>query len=243
MGENQEVTMIEHLQTLNDAVGQSKNLSFIFSLAIDAKFGKICFSTSLGQEDQVLTDYIFTNNLNIDVFTLDTGRLFQETYDVLSLSQKKYNRSIRTYFPDHKEVEGLVANQGINGFYNSVQNRKDCCSVRKINPLKRALEPYAVWITGIRGEQSENRSHFKIFEYDPQFEIIKFNPLINWTRQEVLDYLKSFNTPQNSLHHQGYVSIGCAPCTRAVKEGEHSRAGRWWWESTHKECGLHISKE
>ena len=243
MGENQELTILGHLQSLNNIVGQSKNLTFLFSLAIEAKFGRICFSTSLGQEDQVLTDHIFTNNLDIDVFTLDTGRLFQETYDVLSSSQKKYGRSIRTCFPDHKEVEELVANQGINGFYDSVQNRKDCCFVRKINPLKRALKSYAVWVTGLCGEQSENRSHFKVFEYDPQFEIIKFNPLMNWTRQEVLDYLKSFNIPQNSLHNQGYVSIGCAPCTRAVKVGEPSRAGRWWWESSHKECGLHLSKE
>lgn len=243
MGENQELTIIEHLQSLNDAVGQSKNLKLLFSLAIDAKFGKICFSTSLGQEDQVLTDYIFANNLNIDVFTLDTGRLFQETYDVLSSSQKKYGKSIQTYFPDQNEVEELVANQGINGFYDSVQNRKDCCSVRKINPLKRALESYDVWVTGLRSEQSENRSNFKVFEYDSQFRIIKFNPLMNWTRPEVLNYLKSSNTPQNSLHQQGYVSIGCAPCTRAVREGEHSRSGRWWWESSHKECGLHLSKE
>ena len=124
-----------------------------------------------------------------------------------------------------------------------MQNRKDCCFVRKINPLKRALKSYAVWVTGLCGEQSENRSQFKVFEYDPQFEIIKFNPLMNWTRQEVFDYLKSFNIPQNSLHNQGYVSIGCAPCTRAVKVGEPSRAGRWWWESSHKECGLHLSKE
>jgi len=115
--------------------------------------------------------------------------------------------------------------------------------IRKINPLKRVLKSYAIWVTGLCGEQSENRSHFKVFEYDPQFEIIKFNPLMNWTRQEVLDYLKSFNIPQNSLHNQGYVSIGCAPCTRAVKVGEPSRAGRWWWESSHKECGLHLSKE
>ena len=159
------------------------------------------------------------------------------------LISKKYGKSIQTYFPDQNEVEELVANQGINGFYDSVQNRKDCCSVRKINPLKRALESYDVWVTGLRSEQSENRSNFKVFEYDSQFRIIKFNPLMNWTRPEVLNYLKSSNTPQNSLHQQGYVSIGCAPCTRAVREGEHSRSGRWWWESSHKECGLHLSKE
>ncbi len=239
MGKNKKIAILERLQSLNDVVGQSKDLLDLFAMVSDLKLGKTCFSTSLGQEDQVLTDYIFRNKLPVDVFTLDTGRLFQNTYDVLSTTQKKYNKPIQSFFPNDKEVEELVSNIGVNGFYESVQNRKDCCSVRKINPLRRALQPYSVWITGLRSEQSVNRFNFNIFAYDPQFDIIKFNPLLNWTYQEVLDYIDSFNVPQNKLHQQGYVSIGCEPCTRAITQGEDPRAGRWWWESSHKECGLH----
>ena len=165
--------------------------------------------------------------------------MFQESYDVLSSTQNKYNKPIQTFFPNDKEVEELVSKHGINGFYDSVQNRKDCCAVRKIHPLKRALQSYDVWITGLRSEQSVNRSGFQIFAYDTQFEIIKFNPLIQWSFQEVLDYLESNNVPQNSLHKQGYISIGCEPCTRAITQDEDPRAGRWWWETSHKECGLH----
>lgn len=239
MGKNKEIAILERVQSLNEAVGQSKDLSDLFAMVADAKLGKTCFSSSLGQEDQVLTDYIFKNQPAIDVFTLDTGRLFQETYDVLSTTQKKYNKPIQSFFPNDKEVEELVSNQGVNGFYESVQNRKDCCAVRKINPLRRALQPYSVWVTGLRSEQSANRSDFTVFGYDSLFDIIKFNPLLHWTYQEVLDYIESFNVPQNNLHQKGYISIGCAPCTRAITQGEDPRAGRWWWESSHKECGLH----
>ena len=239
MGKNKELTIQQQLQSLNQSAKQIKDLQELFSLVEDHQLGKMCFSTSLGQEDQVLTDFIFKNNLPIDVFTLDTGRLFQESYDVLSSTQKKYQKTIQTFFPNDKEVEELVTKQGINGFYETVQNRKDCCTVRKINPLKRALQPYDIWVTGLRSEQSANRSGFQIFIYDTQFEIIKFNPLLQWSYEEVLDYIESHNVPQNSLHKQGYISIGCAPCTRAITVGEDPRAGRWWWETSHKECGLH----
>tara|TARA_X000000950_G_scaffold6118_1_gene6594 strand:- start:2396 stop:3127 length:732 start_codon:yes stop_codon:yes gene_type:complete len=239
MGKNKELTIQQQLQSLNQSAKQIKDLQELFSLVEDHQLGNMCFSTSLGQEDQVLTDFIFKNNLPIDVFTLDTGRLFQESYDVLSSTQKKYQKTIQTFFPNDKEVEELVAKQGINGFYETVQNRKDCCTVRKINPLKRALQPYDIWVTGLRSEQSVNRSGFQIFTYDTQFEIIKFNPLLQWSYEEVLDYIESHNVPQNSLHKQGYISIGCAPCTRAITADEDPRAGRWWWETSHKECGLH----
>lgn len=239
MGKNKELTIQKQLQSLNQSAKHFKDLYELFSLVEDHKLGKMCFSTSLGQEDQVLTDFIFKNNLPIDVFTIDTGRLFQESYDVLSSTQNKYNKPIQTFFPNDKEVEELVTKHGINGFYDSVQNRKDCCAVRKIHPLKRALQSYDVWITGLRSEQSVNRSGFQIFAYDTQFEIIKFNPLIQWSFQEVLDYLESHNVPQNSLHKQGFISIGCEPCTRAITQDEDPRAGRWWWETSHKECGLH----
>jgi len=239
MGKNKKIATLERIQLLNKAVANSKDLVDLFTKMVNAKLGNACFSSSLGQEDQVLTDFIFKNNLPIDVFTIDTGRLFQESYDVLSSTQNKYNKPIQTFFPNDKEVEELVSKHGINGFYDSVQNRKDCCAVRKIHPLKRALRSYDVWITGLRSEQSVNRSGFQIFAYDTQFEIIKFNPLIQWSFQEVLDYLESNNVPQNSLHKQGYISIGCEPCTRAITQDEDPRAGRWWWETSHKECGLH----
>ena len=239
MGKNKELTIQKRVQSLNQSAKHIKDLYELFSLVEDHKLGKMCFSTSLGQEDQVLTDFIFKNNLPINVFTIDTGRLFQESYNVLSSTQNKYNKPIQTFFPNDKEVEELVNKQGINGFYDSVQNRKDCCAVRKIHPLKRALQSYDVWVTGLRSEQSANRSGFEILTYDTQFEIIKFNPLIQWSFLEVLDYLESNNVPQNSLHKQGYTSIGCEPCTRAIKQNEDPRAGRWWWETSHKECGLH----
>ena len=203
--------------------------------------GKVSFSTSLGQEDQVITHAIFTNDLDIEVFTLDTGRLFQETYDVLSSTTNKYKKEIKIYFPDTVAVEQLVTEKGPNSFYKSVENRKECCGIRKIQPLKRALKEVSVWVTGLRASQSDNRQSMHILEWDEGFGLIKFNPLIHWSLEEVEAYLKEYNVPQNTLHKQGFVSIGCAPCTRAIMEGEDIRAGRWWWELSHKECGLHGS--
>jgi phosphoadenosine phosphosulfate reductase len=199
----------------------------------------VVFSTSFGQEDQVITDFIGQNQLPITVFTLDTGRLFQETYDVFHKTVKKYKTEIKTYFPDTAEVEALLNQKGPNSFYDSVENRKECCFIRKVAPLTKALKGNAIWITGLRAEQSENRSDLNFFEYDAHFDIIKFNPLLKWTLQEIEEYLEKNNVPQNSLHKQGFVSIGCAPCTRAILPGEDIRAGRWSWESSHKECGLH----
>ncbi|WP_456312932.1 phosphoadenylyl-sulfate reductase [Pseudomonas shirazensis] len=205
--------------------------------------GKVVFSTSFGQEDQVITDFIAKNNIDITIFTLDTGRLFQETYDVFHRTLKKYKKQIEVYFPEATAVENLLKQKGPNSFYESVENRKECCFIRKVVPLRKALAGNAVWITGLRAEQSENRQDLNLFEYDANFEIIKFNPLLKWTLQEVEDYLKENNVPQNALHKQGFVSIGCAPCTRAIMPDEDIRAGRWWWESSHKECGLHSAKK
>ncbi|MEN2399685.1 phosphoadenylyl-sulfate reductase [Flavobacterium sp. MC2016-06] len=204
---------------------------------------KVIFSTSFGQEDQVITDFIFKNEIPITVFTLDTGRLFQETYDVFHRTLKKYKKQIEVYFPEASAVENLLQTKGPNSFYESVENRKECCFIRKVVPLRKALAGNSVWITGLRAEQSENRHDLNLFEYDGGFEIIKFNPLLKWTLEEVENHLKEFNVPQNALHKQGFVSIGCAPCTRAITEGEDIRAGRWWWESSHKECGLHGAKK
>ncbi len=199
----------------------------------------IVFSTSLGQEDQVLTDAIFKNKLPIKVFTLDTGRLFYEHYDLLSNNRAKYKTDTALYFPDAKEVETYVAEKGINGFYHSVENRKKCCEIRKVKPLNRALEGARVWITGLRAEQSENREHMPILEWDVQRNLYKFNPLIRWTYEDVLSYIETHKVQELPLHKQGFISVGCKPCTRAIEPGENPRAGRWWWEDSHKECGLH----
>ena len=200
---------------------------------------KVVFSTSFGQEDQVITALIAKNDLPITIFTLDTGRLFQETYDVFHKTLKKYKKEIKVYFPEATAVEQLLQEKGPNSFYESVSNRKECCYIRKVAPLTKALKGNAVWITGLRAEQSENRNDLQFFEYDEKFEIIKFNPLLKWTLEDVQKYIDDNNVPQNALHKKGFVSIGCVPCTRAIAPGEDIRAGRWSWESSHKECGLH----
>lgn len=200
---------------------------------------KVVFSTSFGQEDQVITDLIEKSGAAITIFTLDTGRLFQETYDVFHRTQKKYKTPIKVYFPEAKAVEELLEKKGPNSFFESVENRKECCYIRKVVPLKKALAGNKLWITGLRAEQSENRSDLHLFEYDANFDIVKFNPLLKWTLDEVQKYIDDNNVPQNSLHKKGFISIGCAPCTRAIVEGEDIRAGRWYWEQSHKECGLH----
>ena len=226
------------IQSLLDV---TKDLSLDETLVFLAKEfpGKVTFSTSFGQEDQVITDFIAKSNTDITIFTLDTGRLFQETYDVFHKTLKKYKKSIEVYFPEATAVENLLKQKGPNSFYDSVENRKECCFIRKVVPLRKALAGNSVWITGLRAEQSENRQDLNLFEYDAGFEIIKFNPLLKWSLQEVEDYLQENNVPQNALHKKGFVSIGCAPCTRAIAPGEDIRAGRWWWESSAKECGLH----
>ena len=226
------------VQTLLD---KTKDFSLVETLAFLANEhkGKVVFSTSFGQEDQVITDLIAKNDLPITIFTLDTGRLFQETYDVFHKTLKKYNKHIEVYFPEAASVENLLRQKGPNSFYESVENRKECCFIRKVVPLKKALSGNEIWITGLRAEQSENRNDLALFEYDANFDIIKFNPLLKWSLEEVQKYIDENNVPQNALHKKGFVSIGCAPCTRAIFEGEDIRAGRWWWESSHKECGLH----
>ena len=226
------------VQTL---IEKTQNFSIEETLAFLANQYKdqVVFSTSFGQEDQVITALIATADLPINIFTLDTGRLFQETYDVFHKTKKKYKTPIKVYFPEASAVENLLNEKGPNSFYESVDNRKECCFIRKVAPLTKALKGNSVWITGLRAEQSENRNDLHLFEYDSKFEIIKFNPLLKWTLEEVEEFLEKNNVPQNALHKQGFVSIGCAPCTRAISEGEDIRAGRWWWESSHKECGLH----
>ena len=221
----------------------SLSLEKAFETLSTLGFKNIAFSTSLGQEDQVLTDVIFKNNHPIKVFTLDTGRLFEQTYDVLDKTQKKYNKSISSFTPHNNELEALLDSKGPYSFYDSIENRKECCSIRKINPLQKALKGVDLWITGLRASQSNSRSTLSFFSYDDAFGLPKFNPLVNWTLEEVENYLEQNNVPQNSLHKKGFVSIGCEPCTRAVKPGEDIRSGRWWWEESKKECGLHLNNK
>jgi phosphoadenosine phosphosulfate reductase len=204
--------------------------------------GEIVFSTSFGIEDQVITDFIFKNNLPITVFTLDTGRNFQETYSTWSRTLSKYKKPIEVFYPNTEGVEKLVREKGPNSFYDSVENRKECCYIRKVEPLNRALKNQKLWITGIRAEQSTNRLDMSNLEWDAAHQLTKFHPLFDWTFEEVKSYVRQNGIPYNPLHDKGFVSIGCAPCTRAIQEGEDFRAGRWWWEdASKKECGLHTA--
>ena len=197
-------------------------------------------SSSLAAEDQVLTDVILKINKDAKIFTLDTGRLHPETYDVMDATNLKYNIKMDVYFPNENDVQELYKTQGVNGQYESIEKRKTCCGIRKIEPLKRALKGLDIWFTGVRASQSITRTDMKLVEYDEGFKLIKVNALINWNEDDVWDYIKENKVPYNKLHDKGFPSIGCAPCTRAVKEGEDIRAGRWWWENPeHKECGLH----
>jgi len=201
---------------------------------------KVIFTTSLGIEDQVITHIIFKNNLDIKVATLDTGRLFPQTYNVLSSTTIRYNKKIDIYFPEYESIEKMVTEKGPLSFYQSVENRKECCRLRKVIPLNRALNDMECWISGIRADQSDDRNHMDWIEYDEARKLYKFYPLFSWSFEEVKNFIKENNIPYNSLHDKGYVSIGCEPCTRAVKPGEDFRAGRWWWENDgRKECGLH----
>ena len=199
----------------------------------------IAFSSSFGQEDQAITHAIASQKLPIKIFTLDTGRQFQESYELMDLTKKKYDLDLITYFPNHEKTEKLVREKGYNSFYSSVENRKECCFIRKMEPLARALEGVNVWITGLRAEQSENRANMPIIEWDEARNLIKVNPIIDWNTEKLNNYLTEHKIPQNPLHTNGFISIGCAPCTRAIGDDEHPRAGRWWWENSQKECGLH----
>jgi phosphoadenosine phosphosulfate reductase len=205
---------------------------------------EVVFSTSFGLEDQAITYMITSNKLPVKVFTLDTGRIFPETYSTWSRTVEKYGLTILAYYPDASTIEEFVSAKGPNSFYESVENRKQCCYIRKVEPLQRALRGNKIWITGIRAEQSNNRNDMPILEWDETNQIIKFHPLLNWTWGQVKQYVSRNDVPYNPLHDKGFVSIGCAPCTRAIKPGEDFRAGRWWWEdNSKKECGLHIHVE
>ncbi|KFC19853.1 phosphoadenylyl-sulfate reductase [Chryseobacterium sp. FH1] len=200
-----------------------------------------CFSTSFSMEDQVITDFV--KNSDVKIFTLDTGRLFEDTYNTWNLTRSKYKVNIKAYYPNQEELEPFIQENGPDSFYRSVENRKACCNIRKVQPLKRALARNKIWITGLRAEHSPDRENLQQLEWDESNQIIKFHPLLFWSTQEVKNYIKEKQIPYNILHDKGFVSIGCAPCTRAIQPGEDFRAGRWWWEdASKKECGLHVHK-
>ena len=202
--------------------------------------GQIAFSSSLGAEDQVLTDMLVRFGSSMPVFTLDTGRLFAETYDLLARTEARYGIKLTVYFPDPGAVEQMVNSHGINLFRHSVEERKRCCQVRKIQPLRRALSGLEAWVTGLRRGQSMTRSGVEMLEWDETNGLLKINPLADWEEKQVWDYVREHNVPYNVLHDRGFPSIGCSPCTRAVAEGDDPRSGRWWWERPeHRECGLH----
>ncbi len=205
--------------------------------------GSVTFANSLGAEDMMLMDLITKHAPSIEIFCIDTGRLPAETYDLLDRAIKHYRRKIIVYFPEQSAVENFVRINGINGFRDSIAQRLDCCHARKVEPLQRALKGKAAWITGLRREQAVTRKTLGASEFDQANGLQKYNPLIEWSEEDVWSYIDEFDVPYNALHDNGYPSIGCAPCTRAIKDGEDVRAGRWWWESAEqKECGLHVKK-
>ncbi len=225
--------------THNDAV-RNKNAVEIIQYVTDLFDKKIIFASSMGIEDQVITDMLNGLNSSIGIFTLDTGRLFPETYNLICSTEEHYSTRINVFFPDTCHVEEMIKEEGINLFYHSVENRKRCCRIRKTEPLQRALKDYPAWICGLRRDQSVTRTEVNAIEWDNKNNLYKINPLYNWSDEQVWTYARKHHVPYNPLHDKGFASIGCQPCTRAVKPGEDIRSGRWWWEDPDKkECGLH----
>ncbi|MFT4967637.1 MAG: phosphoadenosine phosphosulfate reductase [Candidatus Deianiraeaceae bacterium] len=214
----------------------TKGLSWQETLESFSSIEGVVFSTSFSLEDQVITDYIVSNKLNIEIFTIDTGRLFEETYKVWSETLKKYDIKIKTYYPQCEALEGFVTTNGVNAFYNTKELRLECCNIRKVEPLNRALKNQKIWISGLRKEHSNDRLEKQHLEHDNSLNIIKYYPLLDVDLKNIWNIIKNNNIPYNALYKSGFNSIGCAPCT---KSGE-GRSGRWWWEEGHKECGIHI---
>src|SRR5574344_1715296 len=203
--------------------------------------GRIALSSSLSIEDQTITDMMVKTDRKARIFTLDTGRLFPETYQLIDKTNLTYGIKLEVFFFDYKEVQRMVREEGINLFYNSMESRNRCCEIRKLEPLRRAFRGLGVWICGLRRQQSVARQAMQVVEWDERHQLIKVNPLISWSEDEVWSYIRKNHVPYNKLHDKGFPSIGCEPCTRAVKPGEDIRSGRWWWESPeHRECGLHL---
>lgn len=229
----------EEIKSLNERFRSSEPQE-ILSYFIERFGAKIALASSLGAEDQVLTEMIVKINPETTIFTLDTGRLFPETYDLIDRTSRKYKKNLQIYFPDNLKVQEMVNKKGINLFFESVESRKECCFLRKIEPLQRAFSGLDVWICGLRADQSVTRKDIDVVEWDNNNNLLKINPLAFWSEEQLWDYINTQKIPYNTLHDKGYPSIGCQPCTRAIEEGEDVRAGRWWWENPDtKECGLH----
>ena len=205
--------------------------------------GAVALSSSLSYEDQILTHMMVSIDKKARIFTLDTGRMFPETYELMDRTCMRYGIRIEVFFPDYKKVQEMVREHGINLFYESVDLRHKCCEIRKIEPLKRALDGVLVWVSGLRRQQSPTRKDMQMIEWDESDSVIKLNPLIDWSEEQIKEYIKEYSVPYNKLHDKGFPSIGCQPCTRAVVPGESIRSGRWWWEDPdHRECGLHVKR-
>jgi phosphoadenosine phosphosulfate reductase len=227
---------IPHLLHQSDGLSVAEFLQHL----VQTYPGGITFSTSFSFEDQVITHEILSNKLPIKIFTLDTGRMFPETYSVWSSTNAAYHTHIKAYYPNDLALQDFIEAKGPNSFYESVDNRKACCFIRKVEPLKRALTGNSIWITGLRAEHSPERSDLPMIEWDESNQVIKYHPILHWTTEQTKQYITDNRVPYNPLHDRGFISIGCAPCTRAVRPGEGFRAGRWWWEDADKkECGLH----
>lgn len=226
---------------IENLLEETKNLDWIEKIKFLAQnYKNITFSTSFSIEDQAIIDVIFKNNLNIEVFAIDTGRLPSATYKVWQETLKKYGKKIKAFYPDAKKIAEFVENKGINSFYDSVDLRHECCNIRKVEPLKKALSDKEIWISGIRRQHTQNRQDKDFFEFDSNLNIIKFYPVLDFSEEETWNYIKENEIPYNKLYDEGYKSIGCDPCSRAVADDEDPRAGRWWWESGDQECGLHM---
>ncbi|WP_026686626.1 phosphoadenylyl-sulfate reductase [Azovibrio restrictus] len=231
-------------EALHQAVSHKSGEALALLQTVATDFSPAVFANSLGAEDMVLTDLILRNRLPIEIFSLDTGRLPPETYDLMAQTEKHYGTRLTVYYPRHENAEAYVRIHGINAFYQSTELRKACCQIRKVEPLQRALAGKKAWITGMRAQQSTTREALAIRSFDAGNGLEKFNPLADWSEKEVWAYIRIHQVPYNALHDQFYPSIGCAPCTRPISLGEDIRAGRWWWENPEtKECGLHIRKE
>lgn len=231
----------EKLEALQNEFKSKSSEEVIASVL--ALFGpeNIALASSFSLEDQVVTDMILRQNPKGRIFTLDTGRMFQESYDVMEETAERYGVTIEVCFPETTDIVDLLERSGPNSFYKSVENRKECCHLRKVKPLKKKLSTLTAWMTGLRAQQSVTRDELNVIQWDETFSLIKVNPIVRWSEEELWSYVKERKIPYNRLHDQSYPSIGCLPCTRPVNPGEDVRAGRWWWEQPeHKECGLHI---
>jgi phosphoadenosine phosphosulfate reductase len=235
-----EVSMGQHALTPS-GVDESKVQVALGHLRAAARdYGKVVYANSLGAESMVLTDLIWSQVPQIEVFSIDTGRLHEETYSLLERLERRYQRRIRLYYPDPTALEAYTAENGINGFYNGLAERQSCCHIRKVEPFKRAIAGAGAWVTGVRHEQSASRALAQAVDFDKANDMFKISPILDWSNEDVWAYIRANKLPYNPLHDKGFPSIGCSPCTRAVEPGEDSRSGRWWWENADsKECGLH----